>query len=334
MLWIDPYPVRLPRASDFRRPAVLANENDAPPAWMRTLRSAALPLEPLAAGRWFNRRLLWPRALDAVAAFSAQGETLIGIGKPSDLALAALERFADLPSLYDAMDDFSAFHSGLSRAFAAKAEQDIMRRVNWRATSSTNLASRMRQAGMQAERVGNGLAADRLPVATAPAPSGPFGYVGTVAAWFDWDWVIDLASAWPDRRVEIHGPVFMPPSKALPPNVVLGPAMPHGEALLKMQTFSAGLIPFLRNDLTDAVDPVKFYEYRGLGLPVLSTPFGEMRHRGDEPGVLLTDKPSAAREAIARLASHRDTAESVAAFRREHDWSARFAPLSALIGSR
>ena len=35
-------------------------------------------------------------------------------------------------------------------------------------------------------------------------------------------------------------------------------------------------IPFLKNDITKYVDPVKFYEYRLAGKAILSTPFGEM----------------------------------------------------------
>jgi hypothetical protein len=45
-----------------------------------------------------------------------------------------------------------------------------------------------------------------------------------------------------------------------------------------MRQWHAGLIPFVRNALTDSVDPVKYYEYRSCGLPVLTTLFGEMPH--------------------------------------------------------
>ena len=56
-----------------------------------------------------------------------------------------------------------------------------------------------------------------------------------------------------------------------------------------MQGFSAGLIPFIKNELTASVDPIIYYEYFVLGLPVLSTRFGEMALREGSPGVFLVD---------------------------------------------
>jgi hypothetical protein len=329
VLWIEPYPVRLPRLADLRRPRVGATGSGAPPAGLRVLRPRALPLEPYAWGRRLNAGLFWPQVLDDVQAFCARERTLLAIGKPSDLALRALHALPRVPSLYDAMDDFSAFHDGRAQETAARIEAEIVQRVRWRCTSSSHIAERMARERLQVELLPNGVASERLPAASFGAADGPFGYVGTVAAWFDWDWVAALAQAWPERRVEIHGPVFQPPAASLPANVSLHPALPHAQALEKMKTFAAGLIPFRRTPLTASVDPVKFYEYRALGLPVLSTPFGEMRRRQGERGVLLAERPE--RPAIERLLAERDTAESVAEFRRANDWSTRFQPLAVLL---
>jgi hypothetical protein len=331
VLWIDPYPVRLPRAGDLRRPRVAATGAGAPPEGLRQLRPTALPFEPYPWGRRLNARLFWPPVLRELQDFCAQDKVLLAIGKPSDLALQALQQLPKVASLYDAMDDFSAFHEGRAQQTAARIEGEIVRRVRWRCTSSSHIAERLAVQRLQVEHLPNGVASERLPAASMGTPDGPFGYVGTVAAWFDWAWVRELALAWPERRIEIHGPVYQAPAIALPANVSLHPPMPHEQALQRMRSFAAGLIPFLRNGLTDSVDPVKYYEYRALGLPVLATPFGEMRGRAGEPRVLLTDNPQAAREATQRLLAARDTAESVAEFRRLNDWSARFEPLAVLL---
>jgi hypothetical protein len=230
-------------------------------------------------------------------------------------------------SVYDAMDDFSAFHHGAARTTALSIEGAILRRAALRCTSSSHIAARLRDAGLAVELVPNGVASDRLPPWSGADPQGPFGYVGTIAAWFDWDGVCALAAEFPERRIEIHGPLFQPPPRALPANVTLGPAMPHADALRRMQGFAAGLIPFLRNELTASVDPVKYYEYRALGLPVVATPFGEMLARSDDPRVVLADVP--VRSAIEPMLAARDTAESVADFRRQHDWLTRFDALAA-----
>lgn len=331
VLWIEPYPVRLPRLADLRRPPSAPPQAEPPPAWLRRLRPQALPLEPLATGRGLNRALFWRRTLATVRAFCEEAPTLLAIGKPSDLALQALRQCRAACTLYDAMDDFSAFHEGRARSTAARIEAEIAQGVDIRCTSSTLLAGRL---PAPVQLVPNGLAAQRFPAPRAGAGDVGFGYVGTVGAWFDWEWLAALARAFSYERIEIHGPVYHHPAAPLPANVRLCGGLPHAQAMERMRSFGVGLIPFRRTTLTDSVDPVKYYEYRGLGLPVLSTPFGEMATRGEAPGVLLTSDPARSREAIAALRAHRDAAAQVDAFRREHDWRQRFEPLAALLPAR
>jgi hypothetical protein len=335
VLWVEPYPARLPRWSDLSRLTASAMPRVEIPQWLNVCSPRALPLEPFAAGRALNRRLFWPAAFDRMDAFAKRdAATVIAIGKPSDLALVALQRKPELASVYDAMDDFAAFHSGAARAACAAIERQIVGHVTHRTTSSTLLAERMRARGLSVQLVPNGLAAARMP---EPLPAGErrgFGYIGTIASWFDWRWVCELAADWPDRTVEIVGPVHLEPPAALPANVALSSPLPHEQALQRMRGFAAGLIPFQQNELTASVDPVKYYEYRALGIPVISTPFGEMATRRGDSRVLLTEQPGQAREQIAALLAASDTAESTAQFRQRHDWAARFEPLAALLEAR
>jgi hypothetical protein len=57
-----------------------------------------------------------------------------------------------------------------------------------------------------------------------------------------------------------------------------------------MKSFDVGLIPFLRNNATRAVDPIKYYEYRSLGLPVISTVFGDMAYKDGDPGLFMVSE--------------------------------------------
>ena len=331
VLWVEPYPVRLPALHDLSRPAARMPEAAPLPAWLQLLRPRAFPLEPFAAGRALNAAIAWPPALKAMRAFASQdAQTVIAVGKPSHLALSTMQTLG-LPSLYDAMDDFPAFHRGAARWASERIEREIVRLAQACSTSSTYLAKRLSGAGARVEVVPNGLAAQRMPPAQRVDGGGPFGYVGTIGPWFDWDWVAQLARSWPQRPVHLHGPVYRKPTIALPANISLLPALPHPEALRTMGTFAAGLIPFSRTELTESVDPVKYYEYRALGLPVISTAFGEMRGHAQDARVLLTDEPSGARASIEALLAGADTAESVTAFRDANDWSARFEPLASIL---
>ncbi len=318
---------------DLRRPASTLPIADKLPDWLEVITPRALPVEPLGLGRVLNQTVFWPNIISKLREFSQRDpQTLIVVGKPSHLALSAMQAMPGARCFYDAMDDFPAFHRGAARTTNAQIERAIVERCFACSTSSTYLAERLRKANGNVHLVPNGLAAERMPDASAPhSPGSSFGYVGTLGAWFDWEWVAALATAWPDRAVEIHGPMYRQPTVKLPSNVHLHPALPHAQALRTMAGFGAGLIPFLQNELTESVDPVKYYEYRALGLPVISTPFGEMRQHADAPRVLLTSSPGEARAQIDALLASRDTAESVSAFRGAHAWDTRFEPLAAVL---
>jgi hypothetical protein len=143
-----------------------------------------------------------------------------------------------------------------------------------------------------------------------------------VGHWFDWDLVRRIAAAHRDGEVRIVGPVHLRHSSDMPGNVRLLGECPQEAAVAHLQEFRCGLIPFRRTPLTAAVDPIKYYEYRAMGLPVVSTRFGQMEGRGGEPGVFLTDgiDIAPARRALRHVA---DPAE-VARFRAGNDWTVRF----------
>jgi hypothetical protein len=161
-------------------------------------------------------------------------------------------------------------------------------------------------------------------VRATPAGRPVLGYIGTIGPWFDWRLVTTLAESAPALRIRLVGPTFAGPPRPLPGNVELLPACEHRAALRTMQGFSVGLIPFRRTDLTDAVDPIKYYEYRALGLPVLSSRFGEMARREQEPGVFLVEARTGLAQQVRRALRHRDSDDAIRLFQADNSWAARF----------
>lgn len=328
VLWIDSYPTRFPLLSDFRRiGSKESQENQTSPAWLRVVKPFALPIEPLPGSGWVNA-LVWRSTLKAVDVFSHQKPTLLVIGKPSVLALAVLERLKGCKSVYDAMDDFPAFYSGLSRLAMRCREQLLVRHVTSMLVSSTALKRRWGDVRADVKLVRNGLDAEVLPAPIrniALREKKVLGYVGTIAAWFDWDWVIALAKARPMDVVRLIGPVFAPVPGVLPKNLEMLPPCNHQAALLAMQDFDVGLIPFMKNDLTASVDPIKYYEYRALGLPVVSTDFGEMAFRSGEQGTFLSLGAQDINSVIEKaLHLPRADVEATRLFIAGNTWEARF----------
>jgi glycosyltransferase involved in cell wall biosynthesis len=270
---------------------------------------------------------MWQSQLQQITDFANQSKTWLVIGKPSVLALELLMRLRHCPSLYDAMDEFPAFYAGLSRVALARRERLIAQRVDIVSASSSELKSRWARIHKDVRLVHNGLDLSAMqPMEREPVSSDKkvFGYVGTIASWFDWAWVCALAKTKSNDEIRLIGPVFQQPSGKLPGNVRLSPACNHAAAFEAMAQFHVGLIPFKKNALTASVDPIKYYEYRALGLPVISTDFGEMRFRSGERGVFITQSERDV-VAMAEVAlQFKGDAGEDQAFAQENAWEARF----------
>ncbi len=328
VLWLDPYPTRFPLISDFHRFGSPDNgANHMSPSWLSVIRPSALAIEPLPASGMVNA-FMWRSLLRDIDIFTRQKQTLLAIGKPSVLALTIVRRLKTVKSVYDAMDNFPAFYSGFSRLAMSWRERELVRHVNCLITSSTLLMQRWRNIRKDVRLVHNGFDAGTLPSPisrVAKKEKKILGYVGTVGHWFDWNWIIALSKARPMDVVRLIGPVFAQASGVLPENVELLPPCDHRDALRAMQDFDIGLIPFKKNDLTASVDPIKYYEYRALGLPVISTDFGEMNFRGKDKGTFLSREPQDIYKVVQEALLYRTDNEAIRQFIDSNTWEARFA---------
>lgn len=348
LLWIDPYPTRLPRLADLRRPSDVPQRPETHIDGVTVIRPTALPLEPLGVGRQVNRLVFFRRIRAEIASWIGDHAFAIGVGKPSPLAIDVLRALSDHPRLrgrfFDAMDRFSCFYTGLSSLSMQRWEAQVAQLCDWVQASSTSLRESLQADGRSVRLCLNGVEPWTLEQARReahgdwrdPASRGPvFGYIGTLGKWFDWNWTVRLAEALgrcrPAGRIVLIGPLFEPPGAPLPNNVELLPPVTHGEALALAAGFDVGIVPFKDTPLTSCVDPLKYYEYRGLGLPVLATSFGELRHKSD-PALLLAEPGCDFGSAIERILALRERAAAPPSL-DEWSWTSRFAPLGAWLTS-
>jgi hypothetical protein len=317
--WVNPYPNRFPNLMDLRnlRPK---SPKETPKLNNLTIISLrALPIEPLPGSEYVNFKLFWRTYWENFQAF-----THIGIGRPSKFALLALKKLPHQKSFYDAMDDFPEFYRGFSRYSMRHIEKDIASRVDQVFVSSTALSKKFPQA----RKVLNGYNMQTLPDIT-PSRSGVFGFVGSIGQWFDWEMILALANAFPQHVIRLIGPCFIPCPTTLPKNIELLPECSQPEALTYIKDFQIGLIPFKQNTLTQGVDPIKYYEYRAMGLPILSTQFGEMQYRKNEPGVYFMNKENI-HDVATQALNYLCTPDIIQNLRKQNDWTQRF-DLSEII---
>jgi len=262
----------------------------------------------------------------AVRSFVDGEAWVLAIGRPSVLALRLLREGGWSLSCYDAMDDFPEFYGGLSRAVSRRVEIEIATRTDAILVSSTGLKNKFGHHGLEVELLRNGANAGNWKVREGKEAGGlVFGYVGTMGGWFDWALVVRMARTLGDVRFDLVGPVMERPTVALPDNVRLLGECSSEEVPERLDGFAAGLIPFEVNRLTDAIDPIKYYEYRCAGLPVISTRIGDMRWRDSKSDVYLVDGNTDFANMREDIRRRREISrESVERFREENSWNSRF----------
>ena len=158
------------------------------------------------------------------------------------------------------------------------------------------------------------------------------GYHGMIARWFDFELVEAIAADLPEVTVVLVGPVDGDARAELDrlvsrSNVLhLGPR-PSDRIAAYVQRFDVGLVPFVVDDLTRAVSPLKMYEYMAAGVPVVATrlPVCEAH-----PLVATASTPTEAVALVRSALARSDDPEVDGALRRAAEaasWTNRLAPV-------
>ena len=116
------------------------------------------------------------------------------------------------------------------------------------------------------------------------------GYYGALAEWFDYGLLGQLAERLADHAFVMIGPDYdgtLPRSEVTDlPNVYwLGPK-PYTALPAYLDRFAVATIPFVVNDVTHSVSPLKLFEYMAGGKPVITPP---LRECARYPEVFLAD---------------------------------------------
>jgi GT2 family glycosyltransferase/glycosyltransferase involved in cell wall biosynthesis len=157
------------------------------------------------------------------------------------------------------------------------------------------------------------------------------GYYGAIADWFDVDLVAETARLRPGYNFVLLGGVFdtdVSPLRSLP-NVHLPGQQPYETMPEYLHNFDACIIPFKINPITEATDPVKFYEYLSGGKPVVSVNLPELADYRDN--VYIAENAESFVEKLDLALAEdsdvkRDERKSLA---RRHSWTERYNRINA-----
>ncbi len=189
--------------------------------------------------------------------------------------------------VYYCTDDFSQF-SFVDGARVFAAEQELCRRADVVFTTARPLLEKRRPWNPETHLALHGVdhnhfAAALQSEATMPAdltdvPHPILGFFGWIQDWIDIDLIAHLAERRPDWTIALIGKASVDISHLRRfPNVRLLGQKPYAELPRYCKAFDLGLLPFVVNELTKSVNPIKLREYLSAGLPVVSTDLPEVR---------------------------------------------------------
>ncbi|MBY6275093.1 glycosyltransferase family protein [Symbiobacterium thermophilum] len=235
-----------------------------------------------------------------------------------------LDRYRPTAVVFDAVDDFPEWRP---------YEGPMLRRADAVVTTARSLFERLSGLHSRVVLVPNGWDKDlaRGPLLPRPAdlpPSPVAGFVGAWAPWVDGRLLEEVAARLPRWQFVIIGPLHgRRPARGR--NIHHLGHRAHGELGRYLRHLDVGLIPFQITPVTRAANPVKLWEYLGVGLPVVSTPLPEVLPLGEH--VRFASDPDGFARAI-EAAWQTDTPERRQARRQvatQNSWVARFARIQA-----
>lgn len=258
---------------------------------------------------------------------------LLVTGTPPSASIVG--QLGEIASIYLCMDDFLHLPN-VSPEMLGPLEQRLLERVDATVATAKALVESKRPRSGRSYYLPQGVNYEHFaspqpsPADLAGLPRPLIGFAGGITTPVDFPLMRRIAKEFPKASIVMVGPVLVDRSELEAPNIHLLGARPYAQLPAYVQAFDVGIIPYVLNDHTIAVDPLKLLEYLAAGIPVVTLDLPEVRKYAHAVAIATGHDAfiSAVREAVdapsGTTASRRSVAQS-------HDWSQRAAELVRIM---
>jgi UDP-galactopyranose mutase len=217
------------------------------------------------------------------------------------MALSFTKDFSPIASVYDCMDELSAFKGAHSRL--SDFEKELFGRVDLVFTGGQSLYEAKRNqhravhafpSSIEVSHFGKARVLEGDPEDQQSIPHPRLGFFGVIDERFDIELLDAVARKRPDWQFIMIGPVVKIEESALPShsNIHYLGSKKYEELPGYLAGWDVALLLFARNESTRFISPTKTPEYLAAGKPVISTSIRDVvRPYGDLNLVRIADSP-------------------------------------------
>jgi glycosyltransferase involved in cell wall biosynthesis len=342
ILWVNTIGMRPPSWSlyDVRRsleklahwvgPRSKANGSGVNPENLSVVSPLGIPFNMVPAIRDLNARI----------GLSAVGRAIKENNLKDPIVITTLPNTVDcighlgeVVSVYYCVDDFTVYPD-LPTKMIANMERELLKKVDLVVATARELQMRKSNGVRDTVLLPHGVDAEhfsRHVGRNVPSPDSMqgmqhpvMGFFGVIGEWVDLELIARMAELREDWTWVLIGPSQTNVQVLQTcPNIFLLGSVNYQDLPSYARHFDVGIIPFVINDLTINVNPLKLLEYLACGLPVVSTPLPEVSRYGNL--VETADTPEEFVAAIERaMASNvQGQAEKRILLARGNSWDVR-----------
>lgn len=156
-------------------------------------------------------------------------------------------------------------------------------------------------------------------------------YVGAIGEWFDVELIGELAD-----KIDANIYIIGKEQKDLSvlrnkENIKILGARPYADIPKYIKSSDVAIIPFINNDFTDRINPIKLFEYLACGIPVVATNMKEVK-RLNSPTFVAKDREDFIK-GINSIINKEQNTEKLIEFARNNSWQARYEYIQDVIAN-